>query len=105
MRFAKLVHDLISFRIGKSQDVQTEMVKWESMLLSLDRDHNGKFNPNMRRCLLLSILPQALRDRFLERLDRLVDYAQLREKFVSLVQAPRGLHAMDANNVDEQEDE
>ena len=100
-RFANLVNDLISFRVSKGQYVQTEMVKWEAMLLAMDRDHNEKFSPKMRRCLLLSILPQGLRDRLLEHLDRLMDYAQLRENIVSLVQVTRG-PSTDANTVEEQ---
>ena len=104
-RFANLVNDLIGFRITKGQDVQTEMVKWEAMLLSMDRDHGEKFSPKMRRCLLLSIVPKALRDRLLEHLDRLVDYAQLREKIVSLVQVAPGSSPTDASNIEEQEEE
>ena len=52
------------------------------MLLAMDRDHGEKFSPKMRRRFLLDILPQAPRDCLLEHLDRLVDYAQLREKIV-----------------------
>ena len=103
-RFANLVNDLIGFRITRGQDVQSEMVKWEAMLLAMDRDHGEKFSPKMRRCLLLSILPQALRDRLLEHLDRLVDYAQLREKIVALVQVARS-PSTDANNLEEQDEE
>ena len=36
-RFANLVYGLISFRVSKGQDVQTEMVKWEAMLPALGR--------------------------------------------------------------------
>lgn len=64
-RFANLANDLISFRVMMGQHVQTGMVKWKAMLLAMDKDHNEKFSPKMRRCLLLSILPQGLRDRLL----------------------------------------
>ena len=103
-RFANLANDLISFRVSKGQDVQTEMAKWEAMLLAMDRDHKQKFSPKMRRRLVLSIFPQGLRDRLFEHVDRLVDYAQLREEIVSLVQVARG-PSTDANNVEEQETE
>ena len=69
------------------------------MLLSLERDHAGKLNPKIRRALLLNILPSALQSRILEHLDRLVDYAQVREKVVSLVQMQRDPDAMDTNMV------
>ena len=62
-RFANLFNDLISFRVSKCQDAPTETVTWEAMLLAMDRDHNEKSSPEMRRCLLLSLLQQGLRDR------------------------------------------
>ena len=66
----------------KGEDVQSELVSWETMLLSLERDHAEQLSPTIRRALLLNILPSALQPRILEHLDRLVDYAQVREKAV-----------------------
>ena len=85
-RFALLLIALVSFKIGAKQDVQSELVRWETMLLSLERDHAEKLSPKIRRALLLNILPKWLQDRILEHLDRLIDYAQVREKIVSLLQ-------------------
>ena len=82
-RFALLLIALVSFKIGKTQDVQSGLVRWETMLLALERGHNEKFSPKIRRALLLNILPTALQPRLLEHLESLVDYAQVREKVVS----------------------
>lgn len=81
-RFALLLISLVSFKTGKGQDVQSELVGWETMLLSLERDHAEKLSLKIRRALLLNILPSALQSRILEHLDRLIDYGQVREKVV-----------------------
>ena len=75
------------------------LVRLETMCLSRGRDHAEKLSPKIRRALLLNILPSALQSRILEHLDRLVDYAQVREKVVSLVQMQRNPDAMDTNMV------
>ena len=67
---------------------------------SLERDHEERLSPKIRRALLLNILPAALQSRLLEHLGRLVDYAQVREKVVSLVQTQRNPDAMDCSLVD-----
>ena len=99
-RFALLLIAVASFKIGAKQDVQSGLVKWETMLLSLERDHNEKLSPKIRRALLLNILPHALQSRLLEHLDRLLDYKQVREKIVSLVQSQRNPDAMDCSLLD-----
>jgi len=70
------------------------------MLLSLERDHSETLSSKIRRALLLNILPNALQSRLLEHLDRLTDYAQVRENVVSLVQSQRNPDAMDCSLVD-----
>ena len=58
--FALLLISLVDFTIGKGQDVQSELVRWETMLLSLERDHAEKLSPKIHRALLLNISPTAL---------------------------------------------
>ena len=99
-RFALLLIALVTYKMGGKQDVQSGIVKWETMLLSLERDHSEKLSSKIRRALLLNILPKALQSRLLEHLDRLTDYAQFREKVVSLVQSQRNPDAMDCSLVD-----
>ena len=99
-RFALLIIALVTYKIGAKQDVQSGLIKWEAMLLSLERDHSEKLSANIRRALLLNILPSAFQARILEHLDRLTDYAQVREKVVSLVQSQRNPDAMDCSLVD-----
>ena len=41
-RFVMLLIAVISYKIGAKQDVQSGLVKWETMLLSLERGHNEK---------------------------------------------------------------
>ena len=64
-----------------------------------------KVEPKLRRPLLLNILPTAMQPRLLEHLDRLVGYAQVREKVVSLVQTQRNPDAMDCSQLVYGEDE
>ena len=98
-RFALLLIPAVSFKTGKGQDVQSELVHWETMLLSLERDCAERLSPKIRRALLLNILPATLQPRLLEHLDRLVDYGEVREKVVSLVQMQRSPDAMGCSQV------
>ena len=82
-RFALLLIAVVSYKIGAKQDVQSGLVKWETLLLSLERDRNEKLSPTIRRALLLNIWPNLIQPRLLEHLDRLLDYKQVREKIVS----------------------
>ena len=75
--------------------MQSGLVRWETLLLSLERDHEERLSPKIRRALLLNILPATLQSRLLEHLDRRVDYAQVREKVVSLVQSQKNPDAIE----------
>ena len=44
-RFALLLIAVASYKIGTKQDVQSGLVKWETLLLALERDHNESQNP------------------------------------------------------------
>ena len=44
-RFALLLIAVVSYKIGAKQDVQSGLVRWETLLLSLERDHNEKLSP------------------------------------------------------------
>ena len=101
--FAALLISLVSFKITKTQDVQSELVRWETILMSVERDHSEKLSPKIRRALLVNILPASPQSRVFEHLDRLVDYAQVREKVVTLVQGQKNPDAMEANNVYEED--
>ena len=96
-RFVMLLIGVISVKIGAKQDVQSGLVKWEAMLLSLERDHNEKLSPKIRRAFLLNILPASLQSRLMEHLDRLTDYKEVRHKIVSLVQSRAHPDAMDCS--------
>ena len=48
-RFASLIINLVGYKIGKSQCVQTALVQWEALLLSLEKDHAETISPKMRR--------------------------------------------------------
>ena len=58
--FASLLISLVSFKITKSQDVQSELVCWETILNAAERDRAEKLSPEIRRALLLNILPSTL---------------------------------------------
>ena len=75
------------------------------MLLSPERGHVERLGPKIRRALLLNTLPAPLQPRLLEHLDRLVDYGQVREKVVSLVQMQRSPDAMGCSQVYGEEEE
>ena len=94
-RFVTLLISVISFKIGTKQDVQSGLVKWEAMLLALERDHKEALSPKIRRALLLNILPQNLQNKLMEHLDRLTDYKEVRDKILFLVQSRAHPEAMD----------
>ena len=99
-RFALLLISVVSYKIGAKQDVQSGLIEWETLFRSLECDHNEMLSPKIRRALLLNILPTVLQSRLLEHLDRLLDYKQVREKIVSLVQSTRNPDAMGCSQLD-----
>ena len=44
-RFALLLISVVSFKIGKGQDVQSELIRGKTTFLSLERDHAEKLSP------------------------------------------------------------
>ena len=82
-RLTRMILTIVNHKI-RGKDVQTGLVHWEQMLLSLEQDHGESFSPKVRRALLMNVLPSWLYNKILEHLDRLKTYGEVREKIVSL---------------------
>ena len=82
-RLASLIIAIVNFRI-KGKDIQSGLVQWEQMILSLEQDHEEKLNPKLRRAFMMNVLPSWMQGKVMEHLDRLKSYAEVREKVVSL---------------------
>ena len=82
-RFASLIMAIVNFKI-KGKDIQSGLVQWEQLILSLEQDHEEKLSPKLRRAFLMNVLPSWMQGKFMEHLDRIKSYAEVREKVVSL---------------------
>ena len=80
-----LMTQVINFRITKSEDVLAAIVRWESLLTTLSRDHKEELSEKMKIAFLLKASPTALGDRLMELMDRLVTYKGVHGKIVNLV--------------------
>ena len=98
-----LMTQIINFRITKSEDVLSAIVRWESLLTTLSRDHKEELSETMKIAFLLKAPPTALGDRLMELMDRLVTYKEVHDKIVNLVQSSSRYNygdAMDVSGVD-----
>ena len=78
-----LDHGCVNFKI-KGKDIQSGLVQWEQLILSLEQDHEEKLSPKLRRAFLMNVLPSWMQGKVMEHLDRLKTYAEVRGKVVSL---------------------
>ncbi len=79
-RFASLVISVVGYKVAKNADVQASIVTWEGAVLRLEMDHKEKLSDEIRRALLLNILPKTVQSRVYEHFDRLTTYEKVREK-------------------------
>ena len=82
-----MLKDMLPPKIGKNQDVHTQVIKWESLINILDRDHQEKVSDMMKVGLLFLMMPDDLQDTILQHADRLREYRLVKEKAVNLVDA------------------
>ena len=104
-RLTTLILSLFTFKV-KSKDILAGLAQWESKILILERDYKDcALQPKMKRALLMHILPEGMKARVMEHLDRLDTYQKVREKIVALaVQAADGEEAA-LNKLEEEEDQ
>ena len=103
-RCVQLVNSIINYKIHRIDDVLTGLVRWESMVAMLARDHKEVLSEKMQVALLVKILPNTLQERVNEHLDRLVTYKDVHAKIVNLIQSSSkysASDAMDCSGVDE----
>ena len=74
-------------KIGKNQDVHTQVNKWESLINILERDYQEKVSDMMKVGLLIHMMPDDLQDTIHQHADRLREYRLVKEKAVNLVDA------------------
>ena len=67
-------------KIGKNQDVNTQVNKWESLINILERDYQEKVSDMMKVGLLIHVMPDDLQDTILQHADRLREYRPVKEK-------------------------
>ena len=86
-------------KIGKNQDVNTQVNKWESLINILERDYQEKVSDMMKVGLLIHVMPDDLQDTILQHADRLREYRPVKEKSVNLVDARARLRDPNAMDV------
>ena len=59
-------------KIGKNQDVHTQVNKWESLINILERDYEEKVSDMMKVGLLIDMMPDDLQDTILQHADGLL---------------------------------
>ena len=82
-------------KIGKNQDVRTQVNKWESLINILERDYQEKVSDMMKVGLFIHMMPGHI----LQHADRLREYRLLMEKAVNLVDARARLRDPNAMDV------
>ena len=55
-RLASLIIGVVNFKI-KGNDIQSGLVQWEQLILSLEQDHEEKLSPKLRRAFMMNVLP------------------------------------------------
>ena len=107
-RCVQLVNSIINYKVHRVEDVLSSLVRWESLIAVLARDHKEVLSEKMRVALLVKILPNALQERVNEHLDRLTTYTDVHAKIINLAQSSSKYNvndAMDCSAVDDYDDE
>ena len=99
----QLMTSIVTIKVTHQNEILGSLLKWESMVNSLARDHQEQLSEKMKIALMVRILLAALQERVHEQLDRLTSY----NKVVSLVQSSSkyGSDEMDCSWVAEGSDQ
>ena len=86
-------------KILKGRDIQACINKWEGYMNTLERDYKETISNRMRIGILVRMMPDDMQDVILQHADRLVEYKQVREKAIGLIDARERLKDPDAMDV------
>ena len=87
MRGMQIMLKVMLPKIGKNQDVHTQVNKWESLINILERDFQETVSDMMKFGLLIHMMPDDLQHTILQHADRLWEYRLVKDKAVNLVDA------------------
>ena len=82
------------------KDIQHRIDKWESQVLALERDFKEHISSKMKAAIIISMLPNYLRDALIQQADRFEEYQPAKEKIISIVEAKMAMRSPDEMDVD-----
>lgn len=82
------------------KDVPNLVERWETRVLALQRDFREKVSSRMKAAILLSMLPNDIRDALIQQADKYEDYVPTKEKVLSIVEAKMAMRSPDEMDVD-----
>ena len=71
-----LMTQIINFKVARTEEVLSAIVRWDALVMSLERDHGEQLSEKMRVAFLLKAVPTSLSERLVEQLDRLKSYKE-----------------------------
>jgi hypothetical protein len=86
-------------KIGKNQDVQGMINRWEGYIHTLKRDFKEDVSDMMKIGILIHMMPDQLQDTILQAADRKAEYKHIKEKVVTLVDARARLRDPNAMDI------
>ena len=91
-------------KIGKGNDIQMAINRWEANVSALERDYSEKVSDRMKIGIIIKMVPDDLQDAILQHADRLKEYRLVKEKVIALVDARARLRDPDAMDTSALED-
>jgi len=86
------------------KEVPSQLDRWESKVLALERDFKEKMSSKMKSAILISMLPSDLQNALIQQAEKYEEYVPTKEKILSIVEAKIAMKNpddMDTSGVDQ----
>lgn len=101
LRAMQLMLQIISpERTKELKNVQAHIDRWEAKVLALERDFRETLSERMKSAILISTLPNEIRDAILQQPEKFELYQPTKERVVTMVEAKLAIKSPDEMDVD-----
>lgn len=101
LRAMQLMLQVISPEKTKDlKNVQAHIDRWEAKVLMLTRDFKETVSDRMKAAILISTLPNELRDAILQQPEKFESYEPTKERVISMIEAKLAIRSPDEMDVD-----
>jgi len=86
------------------KEVPSQLDRWESKVLALERDFKERMSSKMKSAILISMLPSDLQNALIQQAEKYEEYVPTKEKILSIVEAKIAMKNpddMDTSGVDQ----